>query len=51
LGHYIARADMCVALPRLAARFTNIACPGGDQWLPDSGNTGPIRYPITFDLR
>ncbi|WP_017793477.1 cytochrome P450 [Leucobacter salsicius] len=51
LGHYIARADMSVALPMLAESFTNISCPGGDEWLPDSGNHGPIRLPITFELR
>ncbi|GAA4284204.1 cytochrome P450 [Brevibacterium daeguense] len=51
LGHYIARADMSQALPVLASRMTNIRSAGGDEWLPDSGNTGPIRYPITFDKR
>ncbi|MET8427637.1 cytochrome P450 [Nocardia sp. NPDC004860] len=51
LGHYIARADISVALPILARELTDIRCPGGDEWLPDSGNTGPIRYPITFDKR
>lgn len=51
LGHYIARADMSVALPRLAQAFTNISCPGGDTWLPDSGNHGPITLPLTFDVR
>jgi cytochrome P450 len=51
LGHYIARADMSVALPLLAAAFTELSCPGGDEWLPDSGNHGPITYPINFTLR
>ncbi len=51
LGHYIARADMSQALPLLAATITNLACPGGDSWLPDSGNTGPISLPLTFDIR
>ena len=51
LGHYIARADMSVALPMLAEHFTDIACPGGDEWLPDSGNHGPIKLPITFNVR
>lgn len=51
LGHYIARADMSAALPVLAKHLTNIQCPGGDEWLPDSGNTGPVKYPITFDKR
>ena len=51
LGHYIARADMSVALPLLAQRLTAISCPGGDEWLPDSGNHGPIRLPIDFTVR
>ncbi|QIK64316.1 cytochrome P450 [Leucobacter viscericola] len=51
LGHYIARADMGVALPLLAQNFTNITCPGGDEWLPDSGNHGPVRLPITLSVR
>lgn len=51
LGHYIARADMSVALPLLAEAFTELSCPGGDEWLPDSGNHGPIKYPLNFDLR
>ena len=51
LGHYIARADMSVALPLLAESFTEISCPGGDTWLPDSGNHGPVRLPITFRVR
>ena len=51
LGHYIARADMSVALPLLAQAFSDITCPGGDEWLPDSGNHGPVRLPITFSVR
>lgn len=51
LGHQIARADMSVALATLTRRLTNVRPAGGDEWLPDSGNTGPIRYPITFDQR
>lgn len=51
LGHYIARADMSVALPKLAQAFTDISCPGGDTWLPDSGNHGPLELPITFTVR
>ncbi|PRI11524.1 cytochrome P450 [Leucobacter massiliensis] len=51
LGHYIARADIGVALPLLAQAFTDISCPGGDEWLPDSGNHGPVRLPIDFTVR
>ena len=42
---------MSVAIPLLAQNFTDISCPGGDTWLPDSGNHGPIRLPITFSVR
>lgn len=51
LGHYIARADMSVALPLLAQNITDVSCPGGDEWLPDSGNHGPLKLPITFNVR
>lgn len=51
LGHYIARADMSCALPVLAKHLKDISCPGGDEWLPDSGNTGPVKLPITFTAR
>ncbi|UOQ58048.1 cytochrome P450 [Leucobacter allii] len=51
IGHFIARADMSVALPLLAQAITDVRCPGGDAWLPDSGNHGPIRLPIDFAVR
>lgn len=51
LGHYIARADISVALPILARHLTNMKFAPGGEWLPDSGNTGPLRMPITFDKR
>lgn len=51
LGHYIARADMSAALPVLAVSLAEPSCPGGDEWLPDSGNTGPVRLPIRFRRR
>jgi cytochrome P450 len=49
LGHYVARTDMCEALTVLARRLRE-PCPDGEAaWLPDSGNTGPVRLPIAFD--
>jgi len=51
LGHFIARADMSEALPLIASRITNMRLNGQDQWMPDSGNTGPIKLPIAFDRR
>ncbi|WP_417235765.1 cytochrome P450 [Arthrobacter sp.] len=51
LGHFIARADMSEALPLIASRITNMRLNGQDEWMPDSGNTGPIKLPIAFDRR
>ncbi|MEQ3549609.1 cytochrome P450 [Pseudonocardia nematodicida] len=51
IGHQIARTDLAVALRVLTGRLTDVHPAGGDEWLPDSGNTGPIRYPITFTAR
>lgn len=48
LGHFVARTDMSVALPLLAQRMPDAAADGPGEWLPVSGNTGPIRYPIRF---
>ena len=51
LGHFVARADMTIALKVLSAAMTNLRVNGADEWLPDSGNTGPVRLPIAFDKR
>lgn len=48
LGHFVARSDMSEALPLLARRMRDIRLLPGDEWLPDSGNTGPTRLPIGF---
>lgn len=48
LGHFVARADMSEALPLLARRMIDPHELPGATWLPDSGNTGPIRLPIGF---
>lgn len=48
LGHFVARTDMSVALPLLARRMTNIETDGPGRWLPVSGNTGPVEFPIRF---
>ena len=48
LGHWVARMDMTVALPILAARMPDARPDGPGEWLPMSGNTGAIRYPISF---
>jgi len=48
LGHFVARTDMAVALPLLARRMPDAAPDGPGEWLPVSGNTGPVRFPIRF---
>jgi cytochrome P450 len=48
LGHYVARADMCAALTALAGRLSEPRPAGTAIWLPDSGNTGPVRLPVAF---
>jgi hypothetical protein len=35
----------------LSQRMTNLRVSGTEEWLPDSGNTGPVRFPIAFDKR
>ncbi|MFT3874562.1 MAG: cytochrome P450 [Nocardioides sp.] len=48
LGHFVARSDMSEALPLLARRLRDPYPLDGATWLPDSGNTGPVRLPIGF---
>lgn len=49
LGHFIARGDMTEALKLLAQRVRNPRYEGEPEFLPDSGNTGPITLNIRFD--
>lgn len=49
LGHFVARTDMAVALPLLARRMPNAVPDGPGRWLPVSGNTGALEFPIRFD--
>jgi cytochrome P450 len=48
LGHFVARTDMSVALPLLARRMPEVEADGAGEWLPVSGNTGPVRFPLRF---
>jgi cytochrome P450 len=50
LGHFVARSDMSEALPLLARRLVDPRLDGTPQFLPDSGNTGPVTLPIAFTL-
>ncbi len=51
LGQIVAKNDMAVAYRILSSRIGNIKLAGTPQYLPDSGNTGPISLPISFDKR
>jgi cytochrome P450 len=48
LGHFVARTDMSVALPVLARRLPDIEADGPGEWLPVSGNTGAVTFPLRF---
>jgi cytochrome P450 len=48
LGHFVARTDMAVALPLLARRMPDAVPDGPGRWLPVSGNTGALEFPIRF---
>jgi len=50
LGHFVARSDMSEALPLLARRLVDPRPDGTPEFLPDSGNTGPVTLPIAFTL-
>ncbi len=49
IGHFVARVDMAVALPRLASRLPELSADGPGEWMPISGNTGAVRFPLRFD--
>ena len=51
LGHFIAKSDMSIAMPLLAQHMTQVRLNGEPQWLPRSGNTGPVSLPLAFTPR
>lgn len=51
LGHFVARTDMTEALKLMSARIRDIRALPGAEWLPISGNTGPVRLPFAFEIR
>ncbi len=50
LGNQVARSDMASALIAIARRVRHIAPAGPGEMLPDSGNTSPVRLPLTYKL-
>ena len=48
IGSPIARGDMTEALKLLSQRLKDPVSDGEAEWLPDSGNTGPVKLPIRF---
>ncbi|MEM9138922.1 MAG: cytochrome P450 [Pseudomonadota bacterium] len=51
LGQIVAKNDMAVAYRLLSQMITAPRAHGDPEYLPDSGNTGPISLPIAFDRR
>lgn len=49
IGSPIARGDMTEALKMLSRRLRNPVPDGAAEWLPESGNTGPLSLPVRFD--
>ena len=50
IGHFVARTDLAAALTALRETFHTIAYDGTPEWMPDSGNTGPITLPIRYEV-
>ncbi len=46
LGQMVARTDMSAALAALSSLVERWDYTGEPEWLPDSGNTSPIRLPV-----
>ena len=50
IGHLMARTDMASALVALAKRFSGFEFDGEPEYLPDSGNTSPVKLPIKLHI-
>ena len=50
LGEFVARTDMASALAALSRTLDTFWYDGEPEWLPDSGNTSPVRLPIAYRL-
>jgi cytochrome P450 len=51
VGHLLARAEMEVALPRIAAVATDLRITGPVRWRPPTGISGPMTLPLAFRRR
>lgn len=49
LGHFVARTDMAAALRVMLKRWRAIHLVGEPEFLPDSGNTSPLRLRLSVD--
>ncbi len=50
LGALVARTDIASALTGLAETLERFEPDGKAEWLPESGNTGPLKLPIKYEL-
>lgn len=50
LGYHVARSDMASALTAILGRVARFDIIGDPEFLPDSGNTSPIRLPLRYEL-
>lgn len=50
IGHLVARTDMTAALTVLAKTFEELHFDGVPEYLPDSGNTSPVKLPLKYRL-
>lgn len=51
LGALVARTDMACALTALARIWVTMEFDDVPEYLPDSGNTSPVRLPIRYELQ
>lgn len=50
LGYHVARSDMASALTAIVERVISFEVVGEAEFLPDSGNTSPVRLPLRYKL-
>ena len=50
LGNQVARSDMASAVTAIAGRVAAIWLDGVPDMLPETGNTSPVRLPLSFEL-